>query len=384
MDELEQLLAEGVENAKLREAREFDNRVNGRPLVLFGAGGLGRRTLAGLRQAGVEPIAFCDNNSALWEQNLDGLPVLSLPAAAEQCGADAAFVITIWGGHATDRMADRERQLRAAGCRTVTHWGPLYWKYPAELFPHYAANPAHLLLEQADAVRACAGLWADEYSRREYISQVRWRLHFDFIGLANPVPDPMYFRDDLHPLSPEEVFVDCGAYDGDTLLSFLKHSGRAFKHVFSFEPDPANFAKLSETALRQPEHERITVKQAAVGSSTGTVKFSGDGKPSSSVGTGDLVVDCVALDDYLGSERATYVKPTYVKMDIEGFEPEALAGARKIIERDSPVLAICCYHAQDHLWKIPLQIQSYNPSYKFYLRPHWREVWDLVCYAIPK
>jgi hypothetical protein len=54
-----------------------------------------------------------------------------------------------------------------------------------------------------------------------------------------------------------------------------------------------------------------------------------------------------------------------------------------VIREHSPILAISCYHLQDHLWSIPLLINSLNPDYDFYLRPHDLEVWDLVCYAIP-
>jgi FkbM family methyltransferase len=385
MDELEELLAESVESAKARQADEFDRMAQGRPIVLFGAGGLGKRTLRGLRQLGMEPLAFCDNNSGLWGRDIEGVPVLSLSEASQLHGADSAFVITIWSGRATDRMADRERQLRAAGCQTVLQWGPLYWKHPETLFPHYAANSAHHLLEQADDVRACLDLWADEDSKREYLSQVRWRLYFDFNALAGPVPGPIYFRDELRPLSNREVFVDCGAYDGDTVLSFLDHSRHAFEHVFAFEPDPANFAKLSENvrSLPREEQDKITLQQAAVGRRACKVPFSGDGNEASAVGSGELQVDCIALDEYLDG-AAPRKKPSFIKMDIEGFEPEALAGAQKTIERDAPVLAVCSYHAQDHLWKIPLQIHQYNPGYRFYLRPHLVDVWDLVCYAIPK
>jgi hypothetical protein len=70
-------------------------------------------------------------------------------------------------------------------------------------------------------------------------------------------------------------------------------------------------------------------------------------------------------------------------MDIEGAEPDALRGAATLIREKSPLLAISCYHQQDHLWSIPLLIQSLNPDYRFYLRPHDLEGWDLVCYAIP-
>jgi len=366
-DQLAELLSETVEAAKEREAVTFGKLAGVRPLVFFGAGGLGRRTLA----AGVRPVAFCDNNAALWGGEIDGVPVLSVAQAVAKYGSEAAFVITIWGGLATDRMTDRERLLRDLGCRHVLHFGALYWRYPA-LFPHYAANAAHLVLQQAAEVRACAELWSDDASRAEYISQIRWRLHFDFAGLADPVPGPIYFRDELRRPLAEEVFVDCGAYDGDTVRSFRQRSDGK---VYAFEPDPANFQKLQAAAALDT---KVIARQAAVGRSNGLVAFSASGNESSSAGKGDGRVECLALDSYLAGEH-----PTLIKMDIEGFEPEALAGAREIISRDAPALAICVYHAQDHLWKIPLQIHSYNPTYRFYLKPHVYDVWDLVCYAIP-
>lgn len=363
---LAELLQEPVAAAKEREAVTFKNLAGARPLVLFGAGGLGRRTLSGLRARGVEPLAFCDNNQALWGKEVEGLRVLSLAHAAAQFGRTAAFVITVWGGRPTDRMTDRITQLRSAGCEIVLPFGFLYWRYP-ELFPHYAANAAHRVLEQKEAVLACAELWADEASRLEYLAQVRWRLWFDFAGLPDPAPGPLYFR----RIGNEEVLVDCGAFDGDTVRSFLDISGGRYKKIFAFEPDPANFQKLSLMP-------GIAAKQAAVGRANGVVSFSAEGSEASSAGKGSLQVECVALDEYLKGER-----PTFIKMDIEGFEPEALAGARGIIERDAPQLAISVYHAQEHLWEIPLQIQRYHPDYRFYLRPHVYDVWDLVCYALP-
>ena len=86
----------------------------------------------------------------------------------------------------------------------------------------------------------------------------------------------------------------------------------------------------------------------------------------------------MALDEVLGEN-----KPTYIKMDIEGSELDALMGAQNIIRKNLPVLAICSYHRQDHLWKIPALIHSYADEYRFFLQPHLLEVWDLVCYAIP-
>jgi hypothetical protein len=92
-----------------------------------------------------------------------------------------------------------------------------------------------------------------------------------------------------------------------------------------------------------------------------------------------VVVDCVALDEALSDCR-----PTYIKMDIEGSELEAVIGAGGIIKASQPVLAICVYHQQDHLWRIPAALADLTDEYQYYLRPHLLEVLDLVCYAVPE
>jgi hypothetical protein len=85
------------------------------------------------------------------------------------------------------------------------------------------------------------------------------------------------------------------------------------------------------------------------------------------------------LDDLLAGSR-----PTYIKMDIEGAEPDALAGAQRTIRQHRPVLSICVYHTQYHLWSIPLLVHELAPDYRLFLRPHDADGWDSVCYAIPE
>jgi hypothetical protein len=93
---------------------------------------------------------------------------------------------------------------------------------------------------------------------------------------------------------------------------------------------------------------------------------------------GGIEVQCDAIDHVLAGS-----KPTFIKMDIEGAEPDALLGARKLIQQCRPILAISAYHLQEHLWEIPLLVAKMVPDYNFHLRPHDLEGWDLVCYAIP-
>jgi hypothetical protein len=92
-----------------------------------------------------------------------------------------------------------------------------------------------------------------------------------------------------------------------------------------------------------------------------------------------MKVDCAPLDQILSAEV-----PTYIKLDIEGAEMDALKGAAGLIRQHKPVLAVSVYHQQDHLWRIPLYLKTLFPGYQFFLRPHNEEAWDLICYAIPE
>ncbi len=346
----------------------------------FGAGGLGRKTLAGLREVGVEPLAFADNNPALWGGEVDGLPVLSPRDAAHKYGRQAAFVITIWRGESDDVMGQRRQQLLDLDCVTVVTFAPLFWKYADVFVPYYAFDQPHVAAAQADAIHAAFSLFADDASRREFIAQVRWRLQADFDALPAPVSHEVYFPDDLVAVRPDEVFIDCGAYDGETIGACC--SAELFRTValLPSKPDAANFRQLQRyvAALPAQLRERISLRQAAVGARCCQVEFEATGTEVSAVGSGGAFVDCVALDEALGAPL-----PTYIKMDIEGSELDAVMGASATIESSQPVLAICAYHHQDHLWRIPAAVAELTDGYRFYLRPHLLEVWDLVCYAVP-
>jgi FkbM family methyltransferase len=385
--ELTSLLSE-TESAAAERARDSFDTLAGPArdrLVLYGAGNLGRKTVAGLRSVGIEPLAFSDGNAALWGSTVDGVAVMAPEDAVKRYGDNAAFIITIWGGAGLEPLADRKRTLEELGARTVFSFGYLYWKYPAAFLPHYAFDLPERLLQQRDAVERAFSLWSDDASRAEYVAQVRWRLTLDFDGLPAPVEHATYLAPDLYRLRDDEVFIDCGAYDGDTIAAVLENTGSCFERMIAFEPDALSFVRCEQylASLAPAVRKKIELRQLALGAVPGTVTFSQTGTPASSVvaRSADLEridVPCVRLDDVLNGAN-----PTFIKMDIEGAEPDALRGAANTIAGARPILTVCSYHQQDHLWAIPLLINEITPEYQFFLRPHLLEVWDLVCYAVP-
>jgi FkbM family methyltransferase len=382
---LRRIEAEPPESLRARERNTFDDiagRCNQR-LVLFGAGPLGKVVLAGLRRAGVEPLAFADNRIGAALQGDDalrpqlmGLPVLSAAEAVERYGKTACFVVAIYQGSSV------RRQLASLGCHRIAHFVPLFWKYADIFIPQSGIELPHWLREQCAAIRSCYGALADQSSKRELCEQLLWRYCLDDAALS-PALDARgtYFPMDLLSPSDQEVFVDCGAFNGDTLSSFAEHWGGKFRHAFCFEPDPANRAALSSAVATMHLADRVTTLPYAVGNTNAAVSFSCTGSAGSHLTASGsaAAIPCRRLDD-----SAWPLAPTYVKMDIESAEPGALAGASELLRRHHPVLAVCTYHRSEHLWQIPNLIRSMVSEYQLFLRRYAEDCWEGVCYAIPK
>ncbi len=345
-------------------------------IVLFGSGQLGRLTLRGLRSINIEPLAFVDNNPSLWRHAVDGLGVLSPGEAAVKFGDKAVFVVTIYNGSVT------RRQLKAMNCKMIVPFAFLFWKYPDAFLPHGALDFPHRIFADANNVRKVLSLWADETSRREYVAQVRWHVLLDFESLPTPLPaEETYFPSDLISFRDDEVFVDCGAFDGDVIKTFLQSRGDKFKSIVALEPDPENFRSLQKhvSTLDEQIKRKISLRGVAVAAQAGKLPFDSTGTVASSAGiSGTAEVDGVPLSEILLDHE-----PSFIKMDIEGAELDALSGARSLIEKGSAVWAVCVYHRQADLWEIPLFINSISDKYRLFLRRYAEECWESICYAIP-
>jgi FkbM family methyltransferase len=376
---LEVLLAEPIDAARVRSEHEFD-RI-GAPfedrIVVLGTGHLGNLAVSGLRAAGIEPLALCDNNSRLWGSQKDGLLVLSPAEAAERYKDSATFVVAIYNS-----VAPR-RQLQDLGCTRVVPYPVLFWKYWRTMPKEDRLELPHRILERAGEMAAGYKLLSDERSRREFCAQIRWRCLLDY-GCLPVADDPreMYFPADLFRPLPEEVFVDCGAFDGDSIRTFLSVSGGQFRKIYAWEADAANYSALSgyRSGLGEEIAARLEILPFAVGSRNGTVRFCADGFVGSRVAdSGETQeVECRTLDSVL-AEAA----PTLIKMDIEGSEPDALKGAVRTMAERRPVMAVCAYHKCEHLWEIPQLLKSANPDYRIFLRRYAEDCWETVYYAVP-
>ncbi len=319
-------------------------------LILFGAGAAGRYCLKYLRSKGIEPVAFADNNADKWGTSIYGIPVMSPYSVNEP---DAEWVAT-----AISRPAATEirAQMRSIGVKTK----PLY-----ECLEVFHGLPS------GSAYDSVSELCCDIASVEEFRDQYRFRSNPDYDAQRDPSDcRDIYFPEFIEHCDGEH-FVDCGASYGDTVQAFMARWPE-YRQITAFEPDQDNYDRLEELRGKVVTHRR------AVGDFDGWINFTSNGDYSSHIARDGRDSVRISRLDAMNLDH-----PTYIKMDIEGAELEALWGARHLIKKHSPVLAICAYHTSDHLWQIPLLIHAIQPDYRLFFRRYAEGAWEIIWYAVP-
>jgi len=212
-------------------------------------------------------------------------------------------------------------------------------------------------------------------------------IHDYLVGMGIPCEailiynraEKQYFGPDFITPVSDEVFIDAGCYDGETIVDFYEFAGKG--KVYGFEPDRLCYEKTLKT-LSELNYHDVELIDKGLWEKAETIRFKSWPQTAGSRITteGETQIETVALDDVVNPAETV----TLIKMDIEGAELNALKGAAKTIKRCLPRLAICIYHKQDDIVEIPMYILSLNNDYKLYIRHHVPWVYnETVLYALP-
>ena len=219
----------------------------------------------------------------------------------------------------------------------------------------------------------------DEQSRVTLLSVLLHRVTLDrrYVDAVLCDESLEYFSTKDHSetlnLGDDETLCDLGAAKGEVIRKFVRVTGSKYGAIHAFEPDRINFRRLEE--IKKGGVKDLHLHNVAMGAERGTTRFLETGSYASHVvETGGVVVNVIPLDDVVD-------KATFIKMDIEGAEPDAVKGAANVIGKCKPKMAVCVYHYATDLLRVAEFLPQIRPDYKFKLRQHSPNLWDTILYA---
>lgn len=187
--------------------------------------------------------------------------------------------------------------------------------------------------------------------------------------------DDQYFDKDVIQFSKEEVFVDAGSKDLNTSIEMKRYCPEV-KKIYAFEPDSSNYQKCKQKK-KDEKLDYIEIFPYGLWSTKCQLHFDATANGSSHLtNEGSTVVSVVTIDEVIRD------KVTFIKMDIEGAELEALKGAKETIQRYKPKLAISIYHKPEDMTEIPLYIKELVPEYKLFIRHYSTSAGETILYAV--
>ena len=367
----ERLLAELAEQpdqlAALLERLKREKRV-----CIWGTGVAGQLVCKCVRACGVPVTCFADGSKTdRAPRTLLGLPVL----CPDEIPADAFILIE------ADVRYQIHLRVQAMPCMGYAYIDPLLLSHRC---PDERGRVMAAYAENAALIDRVFEAFRDDRSQHTFRNVLMHRAVHSLPLLWEVFSPQQYFGNDVVPQTAG-CFADCGAFTGDTLRAFLSQTGSREYCYYAFEPEEQNCRALEEY-VRSEQLRDVHVCKAGVWDKKETLCFAENAAAddlawtlSQAENSAESCISADTLDSLMGGRHLDFIK-----MDIEGAELRALAGAEQTIRRDRPTLAISSYHELDHLWRVPLAILDYSAGYTLYCRHHSWNLADTVCYGLQK
>ena len=249
-------------------------------------------------------------------------------------------------------------------------WSDFYlWENELDYYEYYNSH--------MDEIDAAVKLLSDEKSKTVFENLLQYKISRDR-NLIKNIRDNVseqYFTDEIMSFTDREIFMDLGAYTGDTIKGFITAVDGKYKKIIAIEPDEKNFSLLKKQTYNLPN---IDCHQIGVSDREGNAKFAAKALYTSCFDeTGEIEIKTRTVDSILNGDEITFIKA-----DIEGLEQKMLIGAQEAIKTYKPKIAIAVYHKKEDIFYIINLLHIYRSDYKFYLRHYTEMPIDTVLYAV--
>lgn len=225
-----------------------------------------------------------------------------------------------------------------------------------------------------DDIEKAYSLLSDNKSKEVFSKVIEFYYNGKLSLLKEMESDKKEAFNNILKLSNNEKYLDLGAYRGDTIAEFLKYAeNSSYLSITAVEPDKKNFSKLCDYSKNL---KNVTLVNKGIWNKSCILTFSGNGGRNSALSPYGRETEVISINELVDDI-------TYIKMDIEGAEEQAIDGAKIILQKCKPKLNIAAYHKLEDFYRLILQIHSIVPEYKFYLRHHpYIPCWDTNLYCV--
>lgn len=216
----------------------------------------------------------------------------------------------------------------------------------------------------------------DIYKLLLRIGVKRENLYFPRYRRIMGMTGTQYFDLPYLKITNDAVYIDGGTYDGETCIDFIKWNGPNYKKIYAFEPSRYSI-DLCNQRIEKNKIDRIEMINKGLYSSDAVLNFMHNAAGSKVSNDCVDTIEVTSIDKVLNGEKATFIK-----LDVEGCETEALKGAKDTIQKFHPTLAVCIYHKPEDIFEIPIYILSLVPEYKLYIRHYSNVESETILYAV--
>lgn len=219
----------------------------------------------------------------------------------------------------------------------------------------------------------------DEKSKGSLCAFLNAKINRSYEYLVPYVEPLQYFcgHDSWFPITNAEYFVNCGAYNGDTIESFAGVTDARWGKIWALEPETHNIEAIKQL-VKEQSYSNVEIVPCGVFSEKKVLQFGGGILDLFRVNdNGDIKIPVDTVDNIVCGNKVTLIN-----MDVEGSELMALYGAEETIKRHKPKLAISVYHRKDDIFAIYRYIKALIPEYKIYFRVHKHLPTDAIMYAV--
>lgn len=347
-----------------------------KPIVMYGMGDGAEKILSVMEEKGIRPAEFMASDEFVRGHSFHGYRVKKLSEIEEQYDD---FLLVICFGSAISEVMERVTAL-SEKYETVAPDVPVVG---GGLFD------AGYLTSHEEEIKAVRAMFADDRSREIFDALVYYRLTGDLAALRGAESEKSEALS-LLKIGTNEIYMDLGAYNGDTVEEFLRLTNKRFEKIYAVEPDRRSYSRLRRR-LYSLGSGVFSHYNAAVCEEDGPVTLTRRSNRGSAVAAENAAgaapalkkertetVDGRSVDSILKGGRATLIK-----YDVEGSEAAALRGSAETIGKYKPRLIVSLYHRTEDLVSLPLLVRELNPAYKLYLRHHpYIPAWDTNLYCI--